>query len=100
MPSNPTPRALVPRKGLEVQVFERLEDVRRPHVHVGFLQARPDDYSLDTADAVFNRLRAEAGRVGCDAMVVTYRSDYQEMRSAQRRARHLPRYAAACLVYR
>jgi hypothetical protein len=100
MPSNPAPRPMVPRKGLEVEVFERMEEVRRPYVHVGFLDARPDDYSQDTSESVFNRLRAEAGKVGCEAMVITYRSDYAEMRSAARRARHLPRYSAACLVYR
>ena len=74
-PTNPSPRPLVARPATSVTVFATgLPD--RPFVEVGILQARQSsELSVDDMPEIIAEMRAEAGRRGCDGLVINGTSD-------------------------
>lgn len=75
VPTNPPPRQLVPRSPESVQTFD-VRPPERPFVEIGMLEARRKSAysSADMADIVA-AMRKEAGKKGCDALVITGTAD-------------------------
>ncbi len=64
-----------PRPAQTVMVFSTSLP-ERPYVEVGVLQARQSSgFSLDEMPDIIAEMRAEAGRLGCDGLVVNGASD-------------------------
>jgi hypothetical protein len=96
------PHALAERPSSEVEVFMTgIPD--KPFVEIGFIETQQSSaYSLDNSEAIFGKLREEAGRQGCDAVILLGDNDATEMHFAGGvgGASTLKGYRAACAVYR
>ncbi len=73
--TNPSPRPLASRPAESVTVFATgLPD--RPFVEVGLIQARQSsEFSVGEMPEIIAEMRAEAGRRGCDGLVINGASD-------------------------
>jgi hypothetical protein len=101
-PTNSAPRAKQPRASDAVQVFMS-ERPARPHIEVGVLEAR-ERSTFDSSDPLelLKALREEAGRRGCEAIVVAGSSDkiVGTGSSGSVGVATLKGYRAACIVFR
>ena len=67
---NPVPRAMQPRPPYTVEMFSS-GPPRRPYIDVAYLEAEQDSaYSVDGTSEFIARLREQAGRMGCDGVVL------------------------------
>lgn len=95
--TNAPPRPMFPRSVTEVAVFSSgLPD--RPYVEVGMLFARKREYSADEMPDILNALRKEAGKRGCDGIVVT--GDNSVVVGGQYSTGTLEGIKAACIVWK
>jgi hypothetical protein len=70
-PINPSPTAMKARPPASVEMFTSGQP-QRAHVDVAVLQAEPETGAADTSSAnLLGKLRATAGAMGCDGLVVT-----------------------------
>lgn len=75
VPLNPSPRPMYPRPAAEVQVFSTALP-HHPYVEVATVQGRQASrYSLHRLPDVIQSMREEAGRYGCDGLVLQGYSD-------------------------
>ena len=75
VPTNPSPRPLMPRTPDEVQVFTTAAP-SEPFVEVAIIQSRQESkYSLDQMPEIVAAMRAEAARIGCDGVVIRGAAD-------------------------
>jgi hypothetical protein len=74
-PTNASPRPLTARPAQAVTVFATgLPD--RPFVEVGLIQARQSsEFSVDEMPEIIAEMRVEAGRRGCDGLVINGTND-------------------------
>ncbi|MGE5182249.1 MAG: hypothetical protein ACM31C_09310 [Acidobacteriota bacterium] len=66
---NQPPHAMSPRPAASVEILSSGPPTR-PHVDVAILQAQQQAYSLDDQADMIAKLRGEAARLGCDALVI------------------------------
>jgi hypothetical protein len=103
VPTNPSPRALVPRSPDAVDVFTTSAPPR-PFVEVAIIQARQSSqYSVDSMPEIIAAMREQAARVGCDGVVIHGESNkvvssggWGEMGT---NTSSLDGYWGACIVY-
>lgn len=69
VPMNSPPHALVPRAAEQVEMFSAARPTR-PFVEVGTIEVQQRSGSAGTASTVLGAMRAEAGRRGCDGLIV------------------------------
>jgi len=75
VPTNPSPRPLTPRPPSTVEVWTTAVP-NRPYTEVGLITARQSsDLSVDGMPEIINELRAEAARIGCDAVMLQGKDD-------------------------
>jgi hypothetical protein len=99
MPMNPSPRALQARDASQVELFTTSKP-EKPYVEVGMIEAQQDTwYSVASTQDVFASLRAEAGRQGCDGLIVTGSKD-STVGGGKGAMRTLEGYRGICIVYR
>jgi hypothetical protein len=100
-PTNSPPGPMNPRPAETVQVFTS-GIPKRPFVEVGVLQARQQsEWSLDGMTAIIPKLRKKAGKIGCDAVVITGSASSVVGHSADGTGHvaTLEGYRAACIVF-
>jgi hypothetical protein len=101
-PTNSAPRAKQPRSGDAVQVLMS-ERPARPYLEVGVLEARQRS-TFDGGDALelLKALREEAGRRGCEAIIVAGPSNKTVGAGSAGGVvvGTLKGYRAACIVFR
>jgi hypothetical protein len=85
MPLNPSPRALKARAPSVVELFTTSKPLKQ-YVEVGMIEVQ-DVSGLTSNESVFADLRAEAARRGCDAVIVTGRTET------------IKGYGGTCIVY-
>jgi hypothetical protein len=66
---NAPPHAMPPRPAASVEILSSGPPTR-PHVDVAILQAQQEAYSLDDNNDMIGKLREQAARLGCDALVI------------------------------
>lgn len=66
---NPAPHAMAARPAASVEIISSGPPTR-PHVDVALLQAQQEAYSLDNNADMIAKLREQAARLGCDALVI------------------------------
>jgi hypothetical protein len=89
-------------RGPQVEVFSSGRP-ERPFVEVGIIETQQQSmYSLDKPDAVFAELREEAGRQGCDALILLGTNDGMQVVVGQYggSGQTLKGYRATCAVYK
>jgi hypothetical protein len=103
VPTNRSPRPLVPRSPEAVDVFTSSAPPR-PFVEVAIIQARQSSqYSVDSMPQIIAAMREQAARVGCDGVVIHGESNkvvssggWGEMGT---NTSSLDGYWGACIVY-
>ncbi|MEM1034525.1 MAG: hypothetical protein AAF928_15660 [Myxococcota bacterium] len=69
----PAPRSVRPASAVHVYTTG---GPAQPYTEIGIIQARQDSpHSYDELPEVLDEMRAEAGRQGCDGLVITGRAD-------------------------
>lgn len=100
--TNASPRSLASRPSQTVEVFTATMP-ERPFVEVGLLEAQQSSaVSFDDQPAVLAKLREEAGRIGCDGLVLLGAND-SVVGGGGKQSSHtatLKGYRATCVVYR
>jgi hypothetical protein len=102
---NPPPRRLVPRAWHQVEVFSGSQPPRS-FVQIGSLDA-PDGFDNFTDAELIRMAREEAGRRGCDAVVLTPIASTSSLTTAFGRRSFITTestsvhgFHGACIVYR
>jgi hypothetical protein len=101
IPTNSPPRALSARSPQSVEVFSS-QRPSRAYVEVGLIETQQESmYSTDEPAVVFGRMREEAARQGCDAVIVLGSNDAYEANANQYggSGRTLRGYRGACIVW-
>ena len=95
--TNPSPRPIVPRPAAAVAVFTTgLPDV--PYVETGIIQARQSStVSFDQMPDIIAKMREDAGRAGCDALIINGASD--KVVGDRHDTDTLEGFWGACVVY-
>jgi len=103
--TNPSPRPLVPRHPSTVEVWTT-GIPNRAYTEVGIITARQSsEFSVDEMPQIIKELRAEAARIGCDAISIQGKDDKVVGGSSFTRGSGsgwtdtLEGYWGACLVY-
>lgn len=103
--TNTAPRALTPRPADSVTVFATGLP-NQPFVEVGIIQAQQSsEFSLDDMPEVLAEMRTEAGRRGCDGLVINGTRDSQTSSvsvskdSASSHSYTLEGFWGACIVF-
>jgi hypothetical protein len=98
MQTAPSPRPLTARSEASVTIFTDTAPTV-PYVEVGLIQGRQSTQwsHADTFD-IYNEMREDAARVGCDAIIVTG-SASRQIRDINGRRQVLEGYVASCVVY-
>lgn len=103
--TNPSPRPLTPRPAAEVHVYTTGAPALA-YVEVGILQARQSsDFSTHEMPEIIAELRAEAGKIGCDGVIINGTADTAHGSTVVTRdgvsSSHstLEGYWGACIVY-
>lgn len=86
--TNTAPHPLTSRMPNEVEVLDKVPD--RPFVQLGLFEAEQKSAYTKT-DAIVQRIRSDAGKIGCDAVLIQTSSDDGAV--------GLKSFRAACLVY-
>jgi hypothetical protein len=107
--TNPSPHPLVPKPAAQVHVYTTgAPEV--PYVEVGILQSRQSSSaSLDDMPEIIGAMRAEAGKIGCDGVIINGAADKVESSSSMTSDRKGTTYSSntstlegfwgACIVY-
>ena len=101
--TNPSPRPLTARAAETVSVFATgLPD--QPFVEVGIIQARQSsEFSVDELPEILAERRVEAGRRGCDGLVINGTRDSSSSTNAilghTSSSRTLEGFWGACIVF-
>jgi hypothetical protein len=97
---NSPPRPMKPRAGAAVELF-MTQRPARPFVEVGMLEARQESTAFSDAFDLLTALRDEAGKRGCEAIIVTGESDkvVGAVSSTGAMAATLKGYRAVCIVF-
>ncbi len=75
LPTNTAPRALEARPAEQVEIFTASRP-ERGYVEVGIIESQQESmYSSSAPEAVFQALREEAGKRGCDGLIVLGSND-------------------------
>lgn len=75
VPTNPSPRPMTPRSASSVEVWTTGVP-NKPYTEVGLITARQSSgYSTHGMPDIINALRVEAGRIGCDAVMLKGKDD-------------------------
>lgn len=105
VPTNPSPRPLAPRAPSTVEVWTTGVP-NRPYTEVGLITARQASaYSTHQMPEIINALRAEAAKIGCDAVMLQGKDDSIVGSGSSFRGTGssstttLEGYWGACLVY-
>lgn len=104
--TNSSPRPLTPRPPETVTLFAAgLPD--RPFVEIGIIQARQSStLSSDDMPEILDELRAEAGRRGCDGVVINGTNDKQSStatifaRGSRSSSATLEGFWGTCIMFR
>jgi hypothetical protein len=102
MRTNSPPRELSARNPSEVEVFTSGRP-ERPFVEVGIIESQQQSmYSTDQPAKVFESLREEAARQGCDAIILLGSNDAFQAQTGQYggSGKTLKGYRATCAVYK
>lgn len=106
IPLNSPPHAAQPRPGSAVEVFTSSRP-GRPFAEVGLIESRQESgLSQDDASAIVTKMREEAGRRGCDGMIVLGPNDETVVSGSTSRgsgsvsSTTLKGYRATCIMYR
>jgi hypothetical protein len=99
MPLNPSPRALQGRDPTQVELFTTSKP-EKPYVEIGMIEAQQETmYSVASTQDVFASLRAEAGRRGCDGLIIMGSKD-STTGVYKGATKTLEGYRGTCIVYR
>jgi hypothetical protein len=100
VPLNTPPRALAERSPDAVEMFTTAPP-KRPYVEVGTIKSLQQAYSSDTTEAIYAKMRAEAGKRGCDGLVILGSNNLTVVsgNSTSVSSRTLEGYRASCIVY-
>ena len=100
-PLNASPRPMTPRDAGAVELFTSTRPTR-PFADVAMIEGQQQsDVSFDNTDAVLRKMREEAGRRGCDGMVIMGGNDTVIGGGAGSQSTMTVRgYRATCIVYR
>jgi hypothetical protein len=95
--TNPSPHALAPRPAATVAVFTTGHpDV--PYTEVGIIQGRQSSsISFDEMPGIIAAMREDAGRAGCDALIINGSSD--KVVGDRHSTDTLEGFWGACVVY-
>jgi hypothetical protein len=102
MPLNPSPRALEARDPAQVELFTTTKP-DKPYIEVGMIETQQATaFNTASSQEVFAKLREEAGRRGCDALIVMGSKDATVGHAGQYggSVRTLEGYRGTCVVYR
>jgi hypothetical protein len=98
IPTNAPPHPLAAHPPESVEVFTATQP-QRPFVEVAYFEAQQESQvSLDDSNAVFAKMRAQAGQMGCDGIIVNGPND--AVVGDRHGVSTLHGYAATCIVYR
>lgn len=100
-PTNPSPHALQPKPAEAVHVYTS-GPPQIAYVEVGIIQSRQSsEFSSDKMPEVIQKMRAEAGRQGCDGVIIN--GPNNEIRNSfwleQDDVHTLEGFWGACIVY-
>ena len=96
--TNAPPHQLAARPPESVEVFTATQPPR-PFVEVAYFEAQQESQiSLDDSNAVFAKLRQQAGQAGCDGIIINGPND--SVVGDRRNVSTLHGFAATCIVYR
>ena len=97
MPTNPSPRPLAARPAGTVAVFTTGHP-EVPYVEIGIIQGRQSSAaSFDEMPAIIASMREDAGKAGCDALIINGSSD--KTVGDRHQTDTLEGYWGACVVY-
>ena len=101
--TNPSPHPLVAKPADQVHVYTTGAP-QIAYVEVGIIQARQSsEYSMDDMPEIIREMRAEAGRIGCDGVIINGVSDKTETTSnfdgSNPNTHTLEGFWGACIVY-
>lgn len=103
--TNPAPHPLTARPPAAVEVFATGLP-QRPFVEVGLIQGRQSsEFSGDEMPEIIAEMRSEAGKQGCDGLVINGASDSQQSstyvsrHSMSSSSKTLEGFWGACIVY-
>jgi hypothetical protein len=95
--TNPSPRPLAARPAASVAVFTTGHP-EIPYVEVGIIQGRQSSaYSFDEMPDIIATMRQDAGRAGCDALILNGASD--KVVGDRHQTATLEGFWGACVVY-
>jgi hypothetical protein len=102
--TNPSPRPLRGRSASSVEVFSASQP-ERLFVEIGIIEARQSTmYSNDDLPEIIQEMRARAGEMGCDAVILTGGADRVVGTTGTNKTagsvRSLTGYRGTCIVYR
>jgi hypothetical protein len=95
---NRPPSALHARPADRVELFTMGPPVR-PYVELGLIEGHRKSLSREDASETLLAMREEAGRRGCDALVVTGGADVVRSDPFTKDVETLKGYRGTCLVY-
>ena len=95
--TNPPPRPMYRRAPETVEVFTASGKPTRAYVEVGILQTRQGDGESGHIAAIIEEMRGEAGKLGCDALVINGASP--DVVGGEDGTRTYQGYWGACILY-
>lgn len=100
VPTRESPQPPRVRSADEVEVFMAGEP-NRPYVEIGMVESQQQSASLDNEQAIIGKMRAYAGKQGCDGLRIFAGNDASEVHSSSSGTWSSTRkgYRGACLVY-
>jgi hypothetical protein len=104
VPLNSPPHPLTPRPPESVELFTT-SPPQRPFVEVGAIESQQQSMSQDGVDVIYAKMRAEAGKRGCDALVIVGSNDATQVSGSMSHgsgsvgSRTLKGYRATCVVF-
>lgn len=100
VPLNASPRPLTARSPQSVAIYmTSVPD--RPYVEIGTIESQQREYSFDGAGDIYEKMREEAGRQGCDGLVILGANDATVVSGHANSigSKSLKGYRASCIVY-